>query len=98
ASALAASWSYGAHSDYPDHALPNLMLGNHDLVRYGDLLQRAGLVTSTSDPEYWTRHKLAFMVQGAYTGPITRYYGEEIGDEVPGFANQVTFNCVQLGL
>jgi hypothetical protein len=39
-----------------------------------------------------------FMVQGAYSGPITRYYGEEIGDEVPGFANQVTSGCVSLGL
>ena len=97
ASELADSWSYGAHSDYPAHALPNLMLGNHDLVRYGDLLQRAGIAGPTS-VEYWTRHRLAFMVQGAYSGPITRYYGEEIGDEVPNYANQVTNNCANLGL
>ena len=38
------------------------------------------------------------MVQGAYTGPITRYYGEEIGDEVPNYADQVTNNCANLGL
>ncbi|MGD9637100.1 MAG: alpha-amylase family protein, partial [Pirellulales bacterium] len=83
---LAAGWSYGAHDQtYPDHALPNLMIGNHDLVRFGDLLQRAGLANPT-DPEYWARHRLAFMVQGAYTGPITRYYGEELGDEVPNYA------------
>src|SRR5262249_30963659 len=31
--------NYGA---YPDHAMPNLMLTNHDLVRFGDLIQRAG--------------------------------------------------------
>lgn len=98
ASTLADGWSYGAHDQtYPDHALPNLMLGNHDLVRYGDLLQRADVADPT-DAEYWARHRLAFMVQGAYSGPITRYYGEEIGDEVPNYADQVTNNCASLGL
>lgn len=98
ASVLAENWSYGAHDHtYRDLALPNLMLGNHDLVRLGDLLQRVNLA-NPSDAEYWTRHKLMFMVQGAYTGPITRYYGEEIGDEVPGFSTKVTSNCVNLGL
>ena len=95
---LANSWSYGAHDQtYPDHALPNLMLGNHDLVRLGDLIQRADLAEPT-DADYWTRHRLMFMVQAAYSGPITRYYGEEIGDEVPGYADQVTNNCANLGL
>lgn len=98
ASTLADFWSYGAHDlTYPDHAIPNLMLGNHDLVRFGDLLQRADIANPT-DPEYWARHRLAFMVQGAYSGPITRYYGEEIGDEVPNYADQVTNNCANLGL
>ncbi|GAL28796.1 neopullulanase [Vibrio variabilis] len=31
------------HSAYPSHAKPNLMLGNHDLVRFGDLIQRGNL-------------------------------------------------------
>ena len=98
ASTLGDSWSYGAHDQtYPDHALPNLMLGNHDLVRYGDLLQRADIADPT-DAEYWVRHRLAFMVQGAYSGPITRYYGEEIGDEVPNYADQVTAGCANQGL
>jgi glycosidase len=98
ASDIADSWAYGAHDNiYPDHALPNLMLGNHDLVRFGDLLQRAG-VAEPDQPEYWARHELAFMFQAAYSGPITRYYGEEIGDEVPNYANQVTNNCANLGL
>lgn len=95
---LANGWSYGAHDQtYPDHALPNLMLGNHDLVRYGDLLQRSG-IANPGDAEYWARHRLAFLVQGAYSGPITRYYGEELGDEVPNYANRVTTNCASLGL
>lgn len=37
-------------------------------------------------------------MQAAYSGPITRYYGEEIGDEVPNYADQVTNNCANLGL
>ena len=95
---LSRPWSYGAHDQtYPQHALPNLMLGNHDLVRLGDLLQRAD-IANPGDAEYWVRHELMFMVQAAYSGPITRYYGEEIGDELPGYANQVTSNCANLGL
>lgn len=95
---LAGNWSYGAHAlTYPAHALPNLMLSSHDLVRLGDLLQR-GDIAEPGDAEYWTRHELMFMVQAAYSGPITRYYGEEIGDELPGYADRVFSNCANLGL
>lgn len=90
-----ASWlanGYETHAKYPDHAKPNLMLGNHDLVRFGDLLQR-GDIAEPNEDEYWLRHKAAFAFQAAYTGPITLYYGEEIGDEVPDFDDQVTSDC-----
>lgn len=98
ASTLNDSWAYGAHtSTYRPLALPNMMLGNHDFVRYGDLLQRAG-IADPEDAEYWARHRLAFMVQAAYSGPVTRYYGEEIGDELAGFASKVTNDCANLGL
>lgn len=98
ASVISESWAYGAHDNiYADHALPNLMIGNHDFVRFGDLIQRAGLGNPT-EAVYWARHRLAFMFQAAYSGPITRYYGEEIGDEVPNYAAQVTNNCASLGL
>lgn len=73
------------HSVYPDHAKPNLMLGNHDLVRFGDLLQRGGIAEPQSD-EYWQRHKAALSFQAAYSGPITLYYGDEIGDQTDNFA------------
>lgn len=33
---------YATHASYPPHAVPNLMLSNHDLVRFGDLVERAG--------------------------------------------------------
>ena len=62
------------------------MLTNHDLVRFGDLIQRAGL-GGKETTDYWKRHKAAFAFMTSYTGPITVYYGDEIGDEVSGFVN-----------
>ena len=85
------------HSLYPSHAKPNLMLGNHDLVRFGDLLQR-GDIASPDQPEYWARHKAALSFQAAYSGPITLYYGEEIGDELEGYAKRVELDCAVQGL
>lgn len=78
---------FTTHQAYPSHAQPNLMIGNHDLVRFGDLLQR-GNIADPNDEEYWLRHKAAFAFQAAYTGPITLYYGDEIGDQVDGFAEK----------
>lgn len=89
---------YQTHNQYPSHAQPNLMIGNHDLVRFGDLLQRGGLA-DVNDAEYWQRHKAAFAFQAAYTGPITLYYGDEIGDQVDGFAAKEDNNtCAVRGL
>ena len=95
ASVLAAG--FAAHAAYPDHAMPNLMLGNHDLVRFGDLVQRAGL-GNPDGADYWARHKAAYTFMAAFSGPITLYYGEEIGQEVPNFAARLTLNCVDAGL
>ncbi len=89
---------YVTHQQYPTHAQPNLMIGNHDLVRFGDLLQRGGLA-DVDDEEYWLRHKAAFAFHAAYSGPITLYYGDEIGDQVEGFAEQENSNtCAVAGL
>lgn len=92
ASVLDASWN--KVENYPGHAMPNLMLGNHDLVRFGDLLERGNF----NPAEYWQRHKAAFSFMAAHSGPITFYYGEEFGDEVPGFAKQVSGDCAAQGL
>ncbi len=92
ASVLDASWN--KVESYPSHAMPNLMLGNHDLVRFGDLLERGRF----NPAEYWLRHKAAFSFLAARSGPITFYYGEEFGDEVPGFAKQVSGDCAAQGL
>lgn len=89
---------YQTHNQYPSHAQPNLMVGNHDLVRFGDLLQRGGLA-DVNDAEYWQRHKAAFAFQAAYTGPITLYYGDEIGDQVDGFdAKEDNNTCAVRGV
>ncbi|MFK0570821.1 alpha-amylase family glycosyl hydrolase [Endozoicomonas sp.] len=83
---------------YPDHAMPNLMLGNHDFPRFGNLLQRARLGTP-DNPEYWARHKAAFSFMAAYSGPVTLYYNEEIGASVPGFADKLpSHSCAVQGL
>ena len=89
--ACQALWSavYGFRADgfaghasvYPAHAVPNLFLTNHDVVRFGDLLQR-GAISSPDKADYWERHKAALSLLAAYSGPVTLYYGDEIGDEL----------------
>lgn len=80
---------YDSHTAYPSFAEPNGFLSNHDLVRFGDLLQR-GSITDTDKTEYWQRHKLAYSFLSAYTGPITLYYGDEVGDQLDNFSTQNT--------
>jgi Glycosidases len=87
ATKLFASWNDG--NVYPAFAMPNLMLGNHDLVRFGDLLQRGGLA-DVGDDAYWLRHKAAFSFMAANSGPITFYYGDEIGEQLDGFSTKNT--------
>lgn len=72
---------------FPSNVHPNLMLANHDILYLGDLLQRAG-IAGPNDNEYWQRHKGAFGFMAAYTGPITLYYGDEIGNEVENFVRE----------
>jgi glycosidase len=88
---------FATYQAYPDHAMPNFMLGNHDLVRFGDLIERAGL-GSPDSPGYWLRHKAAFTFMAAYSGPVTIYYGDEIGQQVAGFAARVELDCAARGL
>jgi len=83
------SYGFWTHTKYPDDVHPNLMLTNHDLVRFGDLIQRApNLGYGKGNNDYWKRHKAAYSFLAAYTGPITMYYGDEIGREVEGFVNE----------
>lgn len=61
---------------------PNMFLTNHDVLRFGDLVQRGGL------SNYWERYKAAMSFVAAYTGPITVYYGDEWGAETAGYVNK----------
>ena len=89
---------YLSHLAYPAHAMPNLMLTNHDLVRFGDLLQRGGLA-QPGEAAYWARHKAAFSFMAAHSGPITLYYGDEVGQELAGFAaKQPNETCALQGV
>ena len=72
-------------NNLPRHALPNLMITNHDLLRFGDLIQRAGLQDTYNERVILALSYLAIV----HSGPITNYYGEEIGQEVPNYANRV---------
>lgn len=58
---------------------PNFMLTNHDLYRIGDVIKGKWGCGYDSD-EYIGRNKVLLAAQCAYTGPITIYYGDEIGD------------------
>ncbi len=68
---------YDTHSVYPDWAHPNLMIGNHDLARFGDLIN----FSSNHNNNYGLRHKAAYSILASYSGPVTLYYGEEWGQK-----------------
>ncbi|MDY5778605.1 MAG: alpha-amylase family protein [Succinivibrionaceae bacterium] len=82
---------------FPSNAIPNAFLTNHDLVRFGDLLQR-GRITDTDKEAYWNAHKNALAFLASFSGPITIYYGDEIGQEVPNYADKIENNCTDRGL
>ena len=64
---------------YSSDVYPNLFITNHDVWRFGNLIKnKYGYDRNNQD--YWKRHKIAIGCLAAYTGPITIYYGDEIGD------------------
>ncbi len=74
-----------AENDFPARAIPNSFISNHDIVRFGDLIQRAkkgGLITNEL---YWERCTSAQTFLASISGPITNFYGEEFCQEVPNF-------------
>lgn len=91
------NYGFDRFDKYPAHAMPNLMLGNHDLVRFGDLLQR-GRFAEPEQEGYWARHRAALSFLTAYSGPITLYYGEEIGQQLGGFADPEGEGCELRGV
>lgn len=77
--------------DKIDGIYSNMFITNHDVIRLGTLIKRAPhLGYGKENPDYWKRHKSAFSFMAAYTGPITIYYGDEIGDDIPGYVTNGT--------
>ncbi|MCW7555247.1 alpha-amylase family glycosyl hydrolase [Endozoicomonas gorgoniicola] len=84
--------------NYPDHAMPNLMLSTHDVPRFGNLLKRARLADYGSE-DYWARHRAAMSFMAAYSGPLTWLYNDEIGARTEGFSQPVSGDtCAMRGL
>ncbi|EDS89863.1 beta/alpha-amylase precursor, putative [Entamoeba histolytica HM-1:IMSS] len=74
------------NAGYPDFAYPNMFITNHDLLRFGNLIRKKyGYGRDNND--YWGRHRAAIAFLAAYTGPITIYYGDEVGDLVECYYN-----------
>ncbi len=83
------SYVYGTYTakgyTHDEGYYPNLFVTNHDLVRFGNLINWKFSETPSSD-NYWKRHKLSLAIVAAYTGPITIYYGDEWGAYVEGYS------------
>lgn len=71
---------------HPEGYWPNLFVTNHDLVRFGNLINWKYSENRNSST-YWKRHKVTLASIAAYTGPITIYYGDEYGMMTDGYEN-----------
>lgn len=71
---------------HPEGYYPNLFITNHDLVRFGNLVNWK-FSENRSSENYWKRHKIALASVAAYSGPITVYYGDEYGMMTDGYYN-----------
>ncbi|MGN1356513.1 MAG: alpha-amylase family glycosyl hydrolase [Succinivibrionaceae bacterium] len=92
AAGLAGEWGYGNFIRYTNHnVMPTMFVDNHDLVRLGNLLFRYGYVneSNVASEDYSKIHLLSFAFMGAYSGPITIYYGSEYGDYTKGFSTEL---------
>ena len=69
---------------HPEGYYPNLFITNHDLVRFGNLVNWK-FSENRSSENYWKRHKIALASVAAYSGPITIYYGDEYGMMTDGY-------------
>ena len=70
---------------HPEGYYPNLFITNHDLVRFGNLVNWK-FSENRSSENYWKRHKIALASIAAYSGPITIYYGDEYGMMTDGYS------------
>jgi hypothetical protein len=77
---------------YISGVYPNLFLSNHDIWRFGNLV-RAKYNYGPENSLYWARHKLGLTILAAFSGPITIYYGDEIGDITDCWRTASSHSC-----
>lgn len=83
---------------YNKNAILNSFITNHDVPRFGDLLQRAQYETDgVYGDTYYASHQAVLSFLASLSGPITILYGDEIGQDVPNFSNKVE-SCAQAGV
>ncbi|MGN1393543.1 MAG: alpha-amylase family protein [Succinivibrionaceae bacterium] len=76
-------------NSYTGGGVVTSFLDNHDVLRFGDLLQRAELETESLDPSYYESHQAVWSFIAHLSGPITLFYNDEIAANVPNFSKHV---------
>ena len=74
----------GDADGFPAGTYPNLYLTTHTRWRFGNLVRRE-FDLQNYDDQYWTLYRAALAAMTTVSGPITIYYGDEIGDRVECF-------------
>ncbi|KAL7722951.1 Glycosyl hydrolase family 13 catalytic domain-containing protein [Entamoeba marina] len=64
---------------YPEFAHSNLFLSNHDVWRFGNTIQKRYPSFGNDTTQYWNLFQAAYLSAALYNGPITVFYGDEIG-------------------
>ena len=77
---------------YISGVYPNMFISNHDVWRFGNLI-RGKYGEGVNSDNYVKRHKIALATLAAYTGPITVYYGDEIGDITDCWQSSSSQSC-----
>jgi len=77
---------------YPSNVYPNLFVSNHDLWRLGNLIRKK-FNYGQENTHYWRRHKMCIGALAVYSGPITIYYGDEIGDIAECWKSSSSSSC-----
>lgn len=80
---------------YTKPGITTSFIGNHDLPRLGDVIERSRVEKEGSlTPNYYKAHEAAYSFLASISSPIQMYYGEEVGAEVLNFAEEPQ-KCVE---
>ncbi|MEE0985972.1 MAG: alpha-amylase family protein [Succinivibrionaceae bacterium] len=71
---------------------PISFITNHDLVRFADLVRRAEYHKQISANQSKARTKAALSYLASLSGPISNFYGEEIGQSFTKYPDQPELN------